>query len=82
MDMQRAQAYQSRTADAENEIRDIVSVSRASPDEAIRRIQKGFASGVLHEWVETTDELGDAPASYSTDRGRLVALVNAAMLDA
>lgn len=82
MDMQQAQSYQSRTADAESQIRDIVNVGRASPDQTIRRVQKSVASGVLHEWIETTDERGDAPASYGVDRARLVALVNTAMLDA
>jgi len=37
---------------------------------------------VLHEWIETTDKLCDAPASYGADRARLVALINTVMLDA
>lgn len=82
MNMQQSQSYQSRTADAESQIRDIVSVGRASPDQVSRRVQKSVASGVLHEWIETTDKLCDAPASYGADRARLVALINTAMLDA
>lgn len=82
MDMQQAKSYQSRTAEAENEIRDLVRIGRASPDQAFRSIQKSVASGVLHEWIETTDELRDAPKSYNADRIRLIALINAAMSDA
>lgn len=78
--MQRRQLYRERTAEAKNTIHDIVVVARASPDPAFRRIQMASASGVLHDWIETTDHLGDASQSYTADRGRLVALIDTTML--
>jgi hypothetical protein len=80
--MQEDQSYQDRTADAESTIRDIVNVGRASKDQAFRSNQKTVASGVFHNWIEITDEQGDAPESYNADRTRLIALIDAVMLDA
>ncbi|WP_334001467.1 hypothetical protein [Burkholderia gladioli] len=82
MKMQEEQSYQDRTAEAESTIRDLVNVARSSTDLAFRSVQKATASGVLHDWIETTDNHGDGPQSYNADRVRLVALINTAMLDA
>ncbi len=79
--MQPGQSYQERTRETESTIRDLVLVGRASPDLTFRSMQKVAAFGVLREWIETTEELGDAPQSHSSDRGRLMALVNTTMLD-
>lgn len=75
-------SYVDELKEVESLISDVVLVARSSSDMTVRALQKGIASGALHEWVERVElEGADGTPGYAADRARLISQINTAMLD-